>query len=233
MSRAVARTVRTLRSELEDEDPVRVSVVLVAIALLTDSRGIVLGGLLAILGLAVLRTILAVLDAPAYASGILIGGGGGVGSAVAAVVSLSWLYVALAVVGCWLCLDSLYDRRHGIDRSSSEPADPDPLADASMREAMRFTSDAGTVLEVLRDSPVALTPAQIADRTELSRENVKTILEGLEDGDVVERTDDRYTVDERQLGPSSVVCDAIRRLCRPVSVLVPGRGRGPGRGRSR
>ena len=94
-----------------------------------------------------------------------------------------------------------------------------------MREAMRFTSDAGTMLEVLRDSPVALTPAQIADRTELSRGEVEPILEGLEDGDVVERTDDRYTVDERRLGPSSVVRHAIRRLCRPFSVLVPGRRR--------
>ena len=43
MNRTVARTVRTLRNELEDEDPVRVSVVLVAIVLLTDSWGIVLG----------------------------------------------------------------------------------------------------------------------------------------------------------------------------------------------
>ncbi|QSW98114.1 hypothetical protein [Haloterrigena alkaliphila] len=159
--------VRTLRTELEPQNPVSFAVALAVVYLLTESWLAFAAIPAVIVGLAVLRAVLATLEAPDYLSGVLIGGGVGLGAAIAAVGWFSWLFVAFSAVGWWLCLDSLYDRRHGIDRAG--PSE-DPMADHSFRESMRVVSDTGAIGRVLRESPVALSPAEIAGRP-LTRRN--------------------------------------------------------------
>ncbi|QRV16086.1 hypothetical protein JMJ58_04100 [Haloterrigena salifodinae] len=213
--------VRTLRTELEPRNPISFAVALAAVYLLTESWLTVAAFPAAIVGLAVFRAILATLEAPDYLSGVLIGGGAGVGSAIAAVNWFSWMFVALSAVGWWLCLDSLYDRRHGINRSG--PLE-DPMDDRSFRENVRVVSDTGAIGRVLRESSVALSPAAIAARSEFSVDEVERLLEEFGDDVPIERVgDDRYTVNEAKMGVSGLVRDAIRRLCRPFSVLIPGR----------
>lgn len=212
---------RALRTELESENPIAFAVVLAAIYAFTDSWAVVVTIPTVLLGLAAFRALLTTLDAPEYVSGVVVGGAVAAVCAVVAALEFSWLYVVLAAGGGWLCLDSLYDRRHGIDRS--EPVE-DPMAELSFRESMETMSEMREIVETLRESPVALTPHQIADRTAYSTAVVEERLALLDDGSPVERVaDDRYTVDESQMGASSLVRDAVRRFVRPFSVLVPGR----------
>ncbi len=215
---------RTLRSELEPENPLALAVVLVGLALLFDASWTVLATIpAALLALAFLRAGLSTADAPEYASGLVIGTVVAAGAGALAVLESSWALAIVAAVGLWLVLDSLYDRRHGIERSASTSAE-DPLADSSFREGMAFVSDAQVIVETLRESPTALTPAQIADRAALSSDAVERVLADLDSGSPIERaSDDRYTVDESKMGASGLARDAVRRLCRPFSVLVPAR----------
>ncbi|NUB91213.1 hypothetical protein HTZ84_12290 [Haloterrigena sp. SYSU A558-1] len=174
-----------------------------------------------LVGVPFLTALIDTLEAPDYLSGVLIGGGVGVGSAIAAVNWFSWVFVALSAVGWWLCLDSLYDRRHGIDRSGPPE---DPMDDRSFRENVRVVSDTGAIGRVLRESSVALSPAAIAARSEFSVDEVERLLEEFGDDVPIERVgDDRYTVNEAKMGVSGLMRDAIRRLCRPFSVLIPSR----------
>ncbi|WP_049925528.1 hypothetical protein [Halopiger goleimassiliensis] len=215
--------VTALRSEVASRGPLVLAVVLALLYFVFDvapaSLAIIAGTLF---GLAVLEAARTSLGAPQYVSGLVVGASVAVGSAVTVVaVEFSWLLVAFAVAGGWLFLDALYDRRHGIDRSEP-PADP--MADYSVRESVAVMSDGRLLVAELRESPTPLSTAQLADRTAFSRDEVESILADLGDADPIERVgDDRYTVDEREMGASSLLRDAARRLLRPFSVLRPGR----------
>lgn len=210
--------VQSLRTELESKNLIALGIVLIALYALIDTTWTTLAGILiAVAGLAVLEAGLSSVDAPQYVSGIILGGVVATVAGTVAVLESSWLLAAIAIVGGWLCLDSRYDRRHGIDRS--EPIE-DPLDGLTFRESMQSMSDAREIVETLRESPVALTPAQVADRTAFSSDEVEHLLETLDDGPIEQVDDRRYTVDESEMGASSAARDAIRRLVRPFTVLT-------------
>lgn len=214
--------VQTLRTELGFENPIAFALVLASLFFATDVAWTTVAAIpVTLIGLAALRAGLTSIGAPQYTSGIVVGSVVSVVCGVAAVVDGSWALGLLALAGGWLCLDSLYDRRHGIERPRRTD---DPMDDYSMREGMQFMADAGVIVEALRESPVSLTPVQIGDRTTLSVEEVESVLEDLDDDSVIEHVGtDRYTVDERKLGVSGLARDAVSRLVRPLSALVPRR----------
>ncbi|WP_440769717.1 hypothetical protein [Natronorubrum sp. DTA28] len=213
---------QSLRSELSFENPIAFAVVLALLFVVTDATLTTIAAIpITLVGLAVLRAGLTSAGAPRYASGIVVGAIVAAVCGAAAVLEGSVALGLLALAGGWLCLDSLYDRRHGIERPRRTD---DPIADYTMREGMQYVTDARVVVEELRESPVALTPAQVADRTSFSDAEVESMLTDLEDESVIERVGaDRYTVDERKMGLNGLVRDTLYRFCRPFSVLVPRR----------
>lgn len=210
-----------LEDEMDRSELVGVGVVLVVFVVIADLRWTTAAGMGGVIvGLVALRGACSSMGYPQSVVGIVVGSVGGLIMGYLTLTDFSWVAAVLTVVALWLCLDSLYDLRHGIERPTNDPDKPE---DISMCEGMQLVSETQTIVTTLRESPVALTPTQIADRTHLSLDDVETVLEEVGDGSMFDRVDDRYTINERNMGPTSLLRDGLHRVLRPLTFLTPRR----------
>ncbi len=210
----------SFRAAMGDElDPVTivgVTAVLAAFAVLTDLSA---GSVIAIAaGLVALDAHRAGCDAWGYpdaAAGVVLGAVGGLVFAVLAIGDGSVVFGLLAAVAAWLCLDSLYDLRLGVDRSSEHDSD------ISEEEYYLVSAHGWAVLRELREADGPLSRAELQDQTGLPDEDFERVLETVGDSGPIERVGTGYALDESETGTAAIVRVVGSRLLRPLRLLRP------------
>ncbi|WP_293030095.1 hypothetical protein [Natronococcus sp.] len=210
----------SFRAAMGDElDPVTivgVTAVLAAFAVLTDLSA---GSVIAIAaGLVALDALRAGCDAWGYpdaAAGVVLGAVGGLVFAVLAIGDGSVVFGLLAAVAAWLCLDSLYDLRLGVDRSSEHDSD------ISEEEYYLVSAHGWAVLRELREADGPLSRAELQDQTGLPDEDFERVLETVGDSGPIERVGTGYALDESETGTAAIVRVVGSRLLRPLRLLRP------------
>lgn len=188
------------RDELDVGTVVGVTAVLLAFYAFAEFSTLAVVGAPAVLvGIAALNACRTSRGYPDAVTGVVIGASGGLVLGYLAVTTESWLLGAFAAAASWVCLDSLYDFRHGIDRSAT------PEEDLSEDEYYLASAHGWAVVSELREADRPLSRSELKGRT------------GLPDEDF-ERPRNR-----RRLGT-----DRTRRnRLRPRRIRDGGRGGGP------
>lgn len=169
-------------------------------------------------GLVALDALRAGCDAWGYpdaAAGAVLGAVGGLVFAALAISDGAVVFGLLAAVAAWLCLDSLYDLRLGVDRSS-EPDD-----DISEDEYYLVSAHGWAVLRELREADRPLSRAELQDRTGLPDEDFDRVLETVGDSGPIERVGTGYALDESETGTAAIVRMVGGRLLRPLRLFRP------------
>jgi hypothetical protein len=214
------RTMTSFRAAMDDElDPkaiAGITAVLAVLYVLADfSAGSVIAIPAGLVALAVLRAVCTARDYPDAAAGAVLGAVGGLVFAALAIGDGSVVLGVLAVVAAWLCLDSLYDLRLGVDRSS-EPDD-----DISEEEYYLVSAHGWAVLRALREADGPLSRAELQDRTGLPDEDFERVLETVGDSGPIERVGTGYALDESETGTAAIVRMIGSRLLRPLRLFRP------------
>ncbi|WP_152424947.1 hypothetical protein [Natronococcus jeotgali] len=206
--------------ELDPKAVVGVTAVLAVFAVMTDfSAGSVIAIPAGLVALDALRAVCTARDYPDAAAGVVLGAVGGLVFASLAIGDGAVVYGVLAAVAAWLCLDSLYDLRHGIDRSS------DPDDDLSEDEYYLVSAHGWAVLRELREAGRPLSRGELQDRTGLPDEDFERVVETVGDTGPLERVGTGYVLDESETGTAAMIRSIARavgrRLRRPLGLLGP------------
>jgi hypothetical protein len=183
------------RDELDVGTVVGVTVVLLALSGFADLSTLTVVGVPAVLvGVAALRAVCTARDYPDAAAGAVLGAVGGLVFASLAIGDGSVVFGVLAAVAAWLCLDSLYDLRHGVDRSD-EPDD-----ELSENEYYLASAHGWAVVSELREADRPLSRSELQDRTGLPDEDFERVLKTAGENGPIERVGTGYVLDESEMG---------------------------------
>ncbi|AGB36973.1 inorganic phosphate transporter [Natronococcus occultus] len=212
----------SFRAAMGDElDPgaiLGVTAVLAVFAVLADlSAGTVIAIPAGLVGIAALRAVCTARGYPDAIAGAVLGAVGVLVFASLAIGDGAVVFGVLAAVAAWLCLDSLYDLRLGIDRSS------EPDEDISEAEYYLVSAHGWAVLRELREADRPLSRAELQDRTGLPNEDFERVLETVGDSGPIERVGTGYVLDESETGTTAMTRSVVRavggRLLRPLRLL--------------
>ncbi|MDG5761598.1 hypothetical protein QA600_19915 [Natronococcus sp. A-GB1] len=205
-----------LGDELDPMGTAGVTAVVAVFAVLGDlSTGSVVAIPAGLVALAALRAVCTVRGYPDAAAGAVLGAVGGVVFAFLAIDDGSVVLAVLAAVAAWLCLDSLYDLRLGIDRSS------EPDEDISEAEYYLVSAHGWAILRELREADRPLSRAELQDRTGLPDDDFERVLETVGESGPIERVGTGYALDESETGVGAVVRLVGARLLRPLRLFRP------------
>jgi hypothetical protein len=206
------------RDELDARTLAGVTGVFVVFHLLADlSTLAVVGAPAALVAVAALTAYCVSRGHPETVASVVICASGALVLGSVALTTTSWLPGALAAIAAWVCLDSLYDLRRGVDRSDG------PDDDISEDEYYLASAHGWTAISELREADRPLSRSELQDRTGLPDEDFERVLETVGESGPIERVGTGYAIDEREMGTAAAVRSVARgtvsRLIRPFRLL--------------